>query len=86
MAIGLDVASYCLVYTACEGVGALLAVGLFRVFLPIDFGGKAGLFAKCTSVFLGTFILVLTVGLNGINKSPSGAYSSAASLRYMIYS
>ena len=86
MAIGLDVASYCLVYTACEVVGALLAAGIFRVFVPSNFGGKAGLFAKCTSMFLGTFILVLTVGLDEINKSPSGAYSSAASLRCMIYS
>ena len=78
VAIGLYVASYCLVYTACEVVGALLAAGLFRVFLPINFGGKAGLFAKCTKRVLGDVHLV---------TSPSFcSYSSAASLRCMIYS
>ncbi len=59
VAIGVDVASihvgfgYRFVYTAREVVGALLAAGLFRVCRPIDFGGEAGLVAKCTTEFLG---------------------------------
>ncbi len=42
--------------------------------------------AKCTRELLGTFILVLTVGLNGLNKSSAGAYSIAVSLMWLIYS
>jgi len=41
---------------------------------------------KCISEFLGTYFLVLTVGLNVLGKSPAGAFSIAASLMCMIYS
>merc|ERR1719401_1797168 len=41
--------------------------------------------AKLVSEFLGTYILVLTVGLNVLGKSPAGAFSIAASLMCMIY-
>merc|ERR1719401_3403548 len=45
----------------------------------------APLGAKLVSEFLGTYILVLTVGLNVLGKSPAGAFSIAASLMSMIY-
>merc|ERR1719482_1770524 len=41
---------------------------------------------KCISEFIGTFFLVLTVGLNVIGKSPAPVWSIAASLLCMVYS
>jgi len=41
--------------------------------------------AKLLSEVLGTYMLVLTVGLNVLGKSPAGAYSIAAALMCMIY-
>jgi len=93
VAIGIDVSSahlgfgWCLVYTVCELAGAGLAAGLFKVVRPK--GGEENedypLSAKLVSEFLGTFILVLTVGLNVLGESKAGAFSIAASLMCMIY-
>lgn len=95
VAIGIDVSSamkgfgWCFVYVAFEFVGACLAVALFKIVRPADFEqgevGEASLLSKLTSEFLGTFMLVLTVGLNLLGKSPAGAFSIAASLTSMIY-
>jgi len=78
---------WCLAYTVFELVGAGLAAGLFRVVRPK--GGNAdeeySTVSMCVSEFLGTYILVLTVGLNVMGKSPAGAFSIAASLMCMIY-
>lgn len=91
VAIGIDGVSvfkgfgWCLVYTVCELVGAALAALLFRVVRPEEFDGQKGPAAELLSEFLGTFMLVLTVGLNVLAHSPSGAFSIAASLMCMIY-
>merc|ERR1719436_1553047 len=68
-----------------EFIGVLLAVVLFKLVRPEDFGGEKGTAAELTSEFLGTFMLVLTVGLNVLAKSPAGAWSIAASLMCMIF-
>jgi len=94
VALGIDVSSfgfkYFLPYVLAEIVGAAMAVGLFKVVRPGDFkegdlseGEKDT--ATYTSEMLGTFMLVLTVGLNVLGKSPAAAYSIAASLMCMIY-
>jgi len=93
VAIGIDLSSawlgfgWCLPYTACEIVGAALAAALFKVVRPK--GGEENeeypLAAKLVSEFLGTYFLVVTVGLNVLGKSPAGAFSIAASLMCMIY-
>jgi aquaporin Z len=93
VAFGIDVSSahlgigWCLAYTAFELVGAAMAAGLFKVVRPN--GGEADeeypLSAKLASEFIGTYILVLTVGLNVLGKSAAGAFSIAASLMCMIY-
>jgi len=93
VAIGVDTASagygfgWCLAYTVCELLGAAAASGLFRVVRPDEFGGdfNYGLPAKLCSEFLGTFYLVLTVGLNVVGGSPAAVWSIAASLMCMIY-
>merc|ERR1719316_1632655 len=95
VAFGIDVSSFklgvkwCFVYTAFEIIGAALAAGLYRVCRPDDFQDEEisdyPLYSKVCSEFLGTYILVLTVGLNVLGSSPAGAFSIAASLMCMIY-
>jgi len=92
VAIGIDVSSaglgfgWCIAYLVFEMIGAVLAAVLFKVVRPEDFGGeKGGPAAEATSEFLGTFMLVLTVGLNVLGKSTGGAFSIAAALMCMIY-
>jgi len=68
--------------------GAALAAGLFKVVRPQEFDEDAEIAplpSKLVSEFLGTYMLVLTVGLNVLGKSPAGAFSIAASLMCMIY-
>jgi len=79
------------VYWLYEAIGACLAVGLFHVVRPDDFdesleGQDYKLSTKLVSEFIGTFYLVLTVGLNVIGKSAAPAFSIAAALMCMIYS
>merc|ERR1719182_1355842 len=93
VALGLDVSSagvgfgWGFAYTGYEIIGSALAAGLFRVVRPDDFGGSPDyeLGTKCVSEFLGTYVLVLTVGLNVLGGSPAGAWSIAASLMVMIF-
>merc|ERR1719198_1977663 len=45
---------------------------------------EPSLVSRLTAEFIGTYFLVLTVGLNVLGKSPAGAFSIAASLMCMI--
>jgi aquaporin Z len=98
VAIGIDTSSaglgfgWCIAYTCFELVGAALAAGAFKLVRPFDFisgisgaTGDPSLSSKLISEFLGTFMLVLTVGLNVLGNSPAGAFSIAAALMCMIY-
>jgi len=93
VALGIDVSSAGLgfgwgfAYAGYELIGAALASALFRVVRPDEFGGEAEytLATKLVSEFIGTFYLVLTVGLNVLGKSPAPVWSIAASLMCMIY-
>jgi len=101
VAFGIDVSSAhlgfgaCLWYTICEFIGAILATVLFWVVRPDEPGAKFKvgevvdgaypMISKLVSEFLGTFILVLTVGLNVLGGSAAGAFSIAASLMCMIF-
>merc|ERR1719316_124531 len=93
VAIGIDTASaglgfgWCFAYTGFQLLGAMLAAGLFRVVRPDEFGGDSeyGLVPKLCSEFLGTFFLVLTVGLNVLGGSKAPVWPIAASLMCMIY-
>jgi len=90
-------AGWCIAYTIFELVGAALAAFAFKAVRPEDFIAKdrreqwvrekrgSTLGSELTSEFLGTFMLVLTVGLNVLGNSPAGAFSIAASLMCMIY-
>merc|ERR1719223_677045 len=93
VALGIDVSSAGLgfgwgfAYAGYELIGAALAAALFRVVRPDEFGGEAdySLGTRLVSEFIGTFYLVLTVGLNVLGKSPGPVWSIAASLMCMIY-
>merc|ERR550514_2168052 len=93
VALGIDVSSAGLgfgrgfAYAGYELIGAALAAALFRVVRPDEFGGEPdySLGTKLCSEFIGTFYLVLTVGLNVLGKSPAPVWSIAASLMCMIY-
>ena len=90
VAIGVDVASawqgvyYCGVYTLFEFAGAA-AAALVHKALDSPPGVTPSMAKKCVSEFIGTYFLILTVGLNVLMKSPAGALSIAASLMCMIY-
>jgi aquaporin Z len=96
VAIGIDTSSagigfgWCAPYTLVELFAAACAALVFKGVRPNEFKGNAAtdeipMSAKLLSEFLGTFILVLTVGLNVNANSPAGAFSIAASLMCMIY-
>merc|ERR1719387_3082638 len=93
VAVGIDVSSaglgfgWCFAYFAYEFTGAALAALLFRLTRPEEWRSElpSPLTRKCVSEFTGTFFLVLTVGLNVLNKSPAAVWSIAAALMSMIY-
>lgn len=98
VSLGLDASSMSgfiyqgLTYTGFQVLGAVLASVLFRLTRPEDFlpeedleQYQPSLPTQLASEFLGTFMLVLTVGLNVLASSPATAWSGAASLMCMIY-
>jgi len=96
VAIGIDVSSaglgfgWCIPYTLFEFVGAAIAAVLFQVCRPEEADeskepGNYDLPQKVVSEFLGTYFLVLTVGLNVIGGSKAPVFSIAASLMCMIF-
>lgn len=100
VAIGIDVSSagvgfgWCLPYTVFEFVGAAVAAVLFKVCRPEEGNDEIteasqiepyGVPSKVVSEFLGTYFLVLTVGLNVIGGSKAPVFSIASSLMCMIF-
>jgi len=80
-------------YIPCEFVGAMLATVAFSACRPEETNARAPapdacdypLSSRFLSEFLGTYMLVLTVGLNVLGGSPAPVWSIAASLMCMIY-
>lgn len=96
VAVGIDVSSaglgfgWCFVYTVFEFIGAALAAVLFQVCRPEEKEEDKDpepyeLPARLLSEFLGTYFLVLTVGLNVLGGSKAPVFSIAASLMCMIF-
>merc|ERR1712139_295292 len=78
----------CFIYTVFELIGAAMAAGAFKVCRGAqeeDADAEVEIGAKLLSEFLGTYMLVLTVGLNVLSGSAAGAFSIAASLMCMIF-
>jgi len=101
VAIALDTASFWIgfqygpLYLCFEFLGAALASVLFKVCRPEEAEEgdlpatvkvpKYEMSSKLCSEFIGTYMLVLTVGLNVLGGSQAGAFSIAASLMCMIF-
>jgi len=77
-------------YVIFEFLGSALAVALFRVCRPDEFGSASPDYelspTRLAAEFIGTFYLALTVGLNVLGESPAPVFSIAAALMCMIYS
>merc|ERR1719198_518447 len=99
VAIGIDSASaglgfgWCVAYTVFELIGAALAAVLFQACRPEEktaeeaapLPGSYTIQSRLLSEFLGTYMLVLTVGLNVLGGSKEPVWSIAASLMCMIF-
>jgi aquaporin Z len=85
-AIGISGSSFgpILPYFISELIGAGAAAGLFKVVRPDEDQPEHSLPSKLAAEFIGTYFLVVTVGLNVLGGSPAGAFSIAASLMCMI--
>lgn len=96
VAFGIDIISaklgfgWCVLYTAFEMVGAIVAVAAFLAMRPEERDDAHSpedysIASKVIGELIGTFMLVLTVGLNVLGASKAAAFSIAASLMCMIY-
>lgn len=96
VAIGIDISSaglrsgWFIPYVLVELLAAACATVVYKGVRPSEFAAAGEtapipMSAKLISEGLGTFMLVLTVGLNVNANSPAGAFSIAASLMCMIY-
>jgi len=92
VALGIDLSSviqhgfgWSLAYVVFHFIGAAAAALVFRVVRPEDYKGQKNRVAELTSEFIGTYFLVLTVGLNVLGKNSAAAYSIGASLMCMVY-
>lgn len=97
VALGIEVAGarsgyvngyWFLAYAIFECLGALMAVAVFKIVRTSQFdevSSRFGVVSKLVAEFVGTYMLVLTVGLNVLGSSPAAAFSIAACLMCMIY-
>jgi aquaporin Z len=101
VAMGIDIASWDkgllhgFVYSIFEVMGGVMAAVAFLACRPDErvhdhheaakIQSNYPLSSRLLSEFLGTYMLVLTVGLNVLSGSPAGAFSIAASLMCMIF-
>jgi aquaporin Z len=102
IALAIDVASaglgfgWCFAYAGFEFAGAASAAVLYRMIRPKEFGledpivvnpgNKEVRVSMLVSELFGTFILMVTVGLNVLSASTAGAWSIGAALMSMVYS
>jgi len=86
-------ADQCALYTLYQVVGSVLAVLFFRGLRPEDSLSASeqevyepSMPTRMLCEFIGSFLLVLTVGLNVLGKSTATAWSVGAALVSMVYS
>lgn len=98
VAFGIDISSaalgfgWCVVYTIFEILGAWVAAQLFQIIRPEETDPedepphKYKIGSRMVAEFVGTYMLVVTVGLNVLGGSTAPAFSIAAALMCMIFS
>jgi len=72
-------------YFLAEFLGAALAAGLTKLVYDPQAAGSSSTVSKLISEFIGTFMLVTTVGFNVIGQSVAGALSIGMCLACMIF-
>lgn len=89
MAIGIDASSgsfgYCFQYICFELAGGVLAALVFALIRPEDYGAERTIIQKLLSEFVGTYILVFTMGLNVLAQTSAAAFSIGAALTSLTY-
>jgi aquaporin Z len=91
VALGIDLGgagtvNFSIVYIFYELIGAAVACLLFRYVRAEDYTGRRNeIEARLLSEFLGTFVLVFTVGCAVLTGAAAAAYAIAASLMVMVY-
>jgi aquaporin Z len=83
--LGPALVNWTLTFIVFEFLGATLAALLFFAVRPEEFGRDSSAASRLTSEFVGTFLVMLTVGLNILAKSPGAAVSVGAALMSMSY-
>jgi len=87
----VEAAKRCIFYVVAELAGAALAAALLSVVRPEERSQDPpprngySLQSKLICEVIGSYMLVLTVGLNVLGGSPAAAFSIAAALTCMIY-
>ncbi|CAE7299535.1 NIP1-1 [Symbiodinium pilosum] len=74
-----------LVYAVFQLLGAAMASFLFRLVRPADFDEPETLRTRLISEIIGTFALVVTVGLSVLAKTPMAVVSIGGCLASMVY-
>jgi aquaporin Z len=85
---GLTMAGGSLLWFCFQSTSALIAAAascIFRSTEQASISYEHSLEVRCVSEFIGTFLLVLTLGLNITMSSPAVAFSAAATLLCMGY-
>jgi len=93
VAFGIDASNFqfiwFLIYSALQLLGAGLAATLYLVVRPDDFTTRPvdryPLATKLTSEFIGAYMLVLTLGLNILGRSPAASLATAAGVTGMTF-
>jgi len=93
VAVGIDLSSlgspvgfgWCIAYSLAEFAAAAVAVKVFELLRPRDEASSKTKGNRLISEFLGTFFLVLTVGLNVLGGSKAPVWSIAAAFMCMLY-
>jgi len=75
-----------LIYASFQMLGGMAAASLFRVARPEDFDELRTPRTRLYCEFIGTFALVLTVGMTVLAKTPMAVLAIAGSLTAMVYS
>jgi len=93
VSLGIDIGSamfssgfgWSLWYLVYQLLGGVLATAAYAVVRPEEFAKEKNSLSKFAAEFIGTFFLVLSVGLNVLPKNSAAAMSIAATLLCFVY-
>jgi aquaporin Z len=80
-----ELLAWCACFLFFELLGGIIAAFLFYVVRPEEFGREGDIISRLFSEFLGTYVFVVTVGLNVLAQSTGAVVSAGAALMSMSY-